>query len=166
MAEHFAPTALVKQAKRSGALRVALVVAAILAVGACLQVGSPWLRRAGLVPEHKPYVALSLPHPTNLPAHLGAGGRLVFTFAVTNYTGSAIEQTWEASAVSTGRAAHSFRAGEVAVPAGRSRSVTVHATLATHAAPVEIEVSLPGRDLAPVEFHLGAVDAPRKAGSR
>ncbi len=165
MTERFAPGALAKQVKRSGALRLGSAVLAVVAVGAVLQFGSPLWRRAGLVPVAQRFVALSLPHPRDLPAHLGPGRRLVFNFDVANYTGAAIEQPWRASAVGTDHNAFVLRSGTVAVPAGGTRSVTVSVRVPRHVSPALVEVGLPGRHLAPVEFHLAPVPSGAAPGT-
>ena len=174
---------------RSGALRLGLALLALVAVGALLQKGSQVLARAGLVPVPQHYVALSLPHPDDLPAHLGSGRRLVFSFDVANYMGSEVDQLWQVSAV-TAVSPHRvgpdgvspdgvspdgvstvrlLRQGTVAVPAGATRGVNLSMNIPPGISPVEIEVSLPGRHLAPVSFHLSTVPAAgntRKLASR
>ena len=174
---------------RSGALRLGLALLALVAVGALLQKGAQVLARAGLVPVPQHYVALSLPHPDDLPAHLGSGRRLAFSFDVANYMGSEVDQLWQVSAVtaaspdrlspdrvspdrvSPDRAStvRLLRQGTVAVPAGATRGVNLSIDIPPGISPVEIEVSLPGRHLAPVSFHLSTVPAAgnaRKFASR
>lgn len=157
MTERYAPGALAQQVKRSGALRLGSAVLAVVALGSVLQFGSPLWRRAGLVPVAQRFVALSFPHPRDLPAHLGPGRRLVFSFDVANYTGAAIVQPWRASAVGTDGGTFLIRSGTVAVPAGGTRSVKVSVRAPRHISPALVEVGLPGRHLAPVEFHLTPV---------
>jgi hypothetical protein len=139
-----------------------MAVAGVLVVGAVLQAGSPLLRRAGLVTVPQRYVALYFAHPTDLPSHLSPGRRLSFGFGVSNYTGSAIEQRWRASAIIASGKARLLSAGTLAVPAGGARTVGVSVAMPAGVVPTGVEVSLPGRHLAPVEFHLSPVPNPRR----
>jgi hypothetical protein len=157
LAEHFSPIAVARQVRRTGALRIALALLAVIAVGALLQRGSQLLARAGLVPVDQHYVALALPHPTALPAHADHHRPLVFSFDVANHMGSPIDQHWRASGVTAAGVARLLRTGTVAVPAGVTRLVNVSITLPAGFSPSRIEVSLPGRQLAPVFFHLTAI---------
>jgi hypothetical protein len=139
-----------------------MAVAGVLVVGAVLQASSPLLRRAGLVTVPQRYVALYFAHPTDLPSHLSPGRRLSFGFGVSNYTGSAIEQRWRASAIIASGKARLLSAGTLAVPAGGARTVGVSVAMPAGVVPTGVEVSLPGRHLAPVEFHLSPVPNPRR----
>ena len=162
LAEHISSPTVAKQARRSGRLRIGMAVVAVLVVGAVLQAGSPLLRRAGLVTVPQRYVALYFSHPTDLPSHLGPGHHLSFGFGVSNYTGSAIKQRWRVSAVTVSGKARLLRTGTLAVPAGSARTVGVSVSLPAGVVPARVEVSLPSRHLAPVEFHLRPVPNPRR----
>jgi len=152
VAEDFAADMAARLVRRRALARLGVAVAAISIVGAALQAAAPVLRSAGLAPAARPYVALWFPHPSVLPAHLGPGGRLAFSFEVGNYTGSAVKQRWVVTALDGRGRARAVRSGWTGVPAGGESRVPVSMTLPQGVA--QVEVALPGRHLSPIEFHL------------
>jgi hypothetical protein len=143
-------------AKRLAATRLALGLLAVAATGLLVQAGSPLLRSVGLAPVSQRYVALWFASPAQLPKSPGARGRLEFRFVVGDYTGSAIKQPWVVSALDKRGRSRLVLRGWAYVANGRAATVPVSMVVPPRDKVAQIEVSLPGRRLSPIEFHLEA----------
>jgi len=156
VAEHFSSGAVQRQARRVAAYWAAGLVILILVVGTVLQVAAQPLGKAGLVAVPQRFVAFSLVRPTALPYRLTAGSPLRFDFEIDNETGAAITQVWEITAVGSGGSTAVIEQGTERVGAGATRTVNVSAFVPERLRLSTVNISLPGRHLAPLEFHITA----------
>jgi hypothetical protein len=158
MAEHFAPAVAWQQGRRRGAYRLAGLIGAVVVVGALLQGGTPLLSRAGVVAVPQHFVALYFAKPKSLPARARPGGEISFEFRVANATAGTIGQPWTVSATLAGSTVVLDR-GTVRIRPASTAAVAVSAPLPKYlrAGTGEVTVALPGRDLAPLEFHVRVV---------
>jgi hypothetical protein len=156
VAEHFSSAATERQSRRVAAYWVAGLVILILVVGTVLQVAAQPLGKAGLIAVPQRFVALSFVRPTALPYRLAPGSPLRFDFEIANEAGAAITQAWEVTAVGSGGSTAVIEGGTERVGAGATATVDVSAFVPERLRLSAVDVSLPGRHLAPLEFHITA----------
>ena len=134
------------------ALLVALAV--VVAAGALLQAFGTELRNLGVVAVPQRYVALSLPHPTSLPAQRGPGAPIAFDFAISNATATRIHQRWIVDVSGPGLPDQPIANGWARVKMGASVTIPVHLQMPDTHSEITVRISAPGRSLAPLEFHV------------
>jgi hypothetical protein len=132
----------------------------VIAVGTVLQAAGRQLGRAGLVPVPQGYVALSFLRPAALPTHAARGSRIAFDFQLANDTRATITQPWQVTVISKAGSAVVVDRGAQRVPAQATATVGVSTAVPKDLTATAVDVALPGRHLAPLEFHVNSAARP------